>query len=65
MALLAIASAEPPIGLDETAEAGHEILSLAILRALLEARRIDSAEPITAPTDVPGQEWRLCCDNFA
>jgi hypothetical protein len=54
-----------PIGLDETAEAGHEILSLAILRALLEARRINSAEPISASTHVPSQGWLLCCDNFA
>ncbi len=55
-----------PMELDEMAEASHEILSLAILRALLEARWINRAEPISAPTHValgPGRPF--CCDNFA
>jgi hypothetical protein len=55
-----------PVELDEMAEADHEVLSLAILRALLDARRIDRAEPISALVHVPlDMGSRFCCDNFA
>ena len=55
-----------PIELDETAQAGHAVLSLALLRALLEARRISRAEPIFAPVHIPsGSNQWICCDNFA
>jgi len=57
-----------PIALDEPAEAGHEALPLAILRAFIEARRRSSLNTETAPTTprsgrAPG--LALCCDNFA
>jgi len=54
------------IGLDELAEAGHEVLALAILSALIEARRSTSASASTAVPQVwsvPSQV--MCCDNFA
>jgi hypothetical protein len=57
-----------PTALDDPAEAGHEALPLAILRAFIEARRRSSRKPETAPT--PPKSGRapglvLCCDNFA
>ena len=57
-----------PLELDEVAEASHEILPLAILIALLEARRAAAASPTGATTvpqvrPVPG--YAVCCDNFA
>jgi hypothetical protein len=57
-----------PIMLDDTAEAGHEALPLAILRAFIEARRRSSLNVESAPATVqsgraPG--FVLCCDNFA
>jgi hypothetical protein len=63
-------SKEPrlPLDLDELAEAGHEILPLAILIALLEARRAaavsaTSATAVPQVRPVPG--YAVCCDNFA
>jgi hypothetical protein len=55
-----------PVELDNMAEASHEVLSLAILRALLDARRIDRTEAISSLVHVP-QDLGLwfCCDNFA
>jgi hypothetical protein len=57
-----------PTGLDETSEASHESLSLAILSAFVEARRDLSAAP-TRPRAVPQVRPVLgcvaCCDNFA
>jgi hypothetical protein len=54
-----------PIEFDELAEARHAVLSLAVLRALLEARRVNGAEAISTPADVPlGATTRICCDNF-
>ena len=54
------------IEFDAMAEANHAVLSLAILRALIEARRINRAEPISAPADVSlGSSTLFCCDNFA
>jgi hypothetical protein len=57
-----------PAALDEPAEAIHEALSLAILRAFIAARRRSSLNAETAPTApksgrAPGLV--LCCDNFA
>jgi hypothetical protein len=58
-----------PAGLDETAEAGHEILPLAILIAFIEALRqsLASIEPRsrTVPPVRPAQGYPVCCDNFA
>ena len=54
-----------PIEFDEMAEANHAVLSLAVLRALIEGRRINRAEPISAPADVPlDSSTMFCCDNF-
>ncbi len=58
-----------PAGLDETAEASHEILPLAILVTFIEAlRQMPAAiEPLphTVPPVRPAQGHPLCCDNFA
>jgi hypothetical protein len=58
-----------PDGLDETADAGHEVLALAILSAFLEARRRTSAAPETNSPAVPQVRplsgHAVCCDNFA
>jgi hypothetical protein len=57
-----------PLGLDEVAEAGHEILPLALLIALLQASR-DGAASTTRVTAVPRvgppPGYAVCCDNFA
>lgn len=62
-----------PIGFDEVAEGSHELLALAILIALLQARR-DAAVSTTAVsttgvTTVPQvgavAGYAMCCDNFA
>ena len=57
-----------PLGLDEVAEASHEILSLAILVAFLQARR-HAAASATAVTTVPHigptPDYAMCCDDFA
>ena len=63
-------SKEPrlPLDLDELAEAGHENLPLAILIALIEARRA-TAVSAPRPTAVPQvgrvQGYAVCCDNFS
>ena len=57
-----------PLGLDEVAEASHEILSLAILVAFLEARRHAAASAMavtTVPHIGPTPDFAMCCDNFA
>jgi hypothetical protein len=57
-----------PLGLDEAAEATHEILPLAILIAFLQARRAAMASA-TVATTVPqvrsAPSDAVCCDNFA
>jgi len=54
--------------LGDTIEASHELLPLAILRALVEARRRDSVAP-RAISAVPlvraASEPLICCDNFS
>jgi hypothetical protein len=57
-----------PAGLDDTVDASHELLPLAILRAVVEARRgigmTQKAEP-AVPQVRPMAEQIMCCDNFA
>jgi hypothetical protein len=58
-----------PVALDDTADASHEVLPLAILSAFVEARRRTSAIRETSLQTVP-QVWRtpgyaICCDNFS
>jgi hypothetical protein len=57
-----------PIELDDGAEATHEVLSLAIIAAMLEARRAGAAVTIrstSVPTTLPSNGQRMCCDNFS
>jgi hypothetical protein len=58
-----------PIDLDETADAAHENLPLAILTAFVEARRMASAVHEIRPRTVPQIRAKsghaVCCDNFA
>lgn len=58
-----------PVDLDETADASHETMPLAILGAFVEARRMASAvheiRPRTAPQIRPKSGHAVCCDNFA
>jgi hypothetical protein len=57
-----------PTTLDDPAEASHEVLPLAILRAFLEARRRSSVAPqiVTAVPQIrPPHAQLICCDNFA
>ena len=54
-----------PTEFDDMVEARHALLSLAVLSALFEARRVNG-EAIPTPVDVPvGATTRFCCDNFA
>ena len=58
-----------PTGLDEIAEASHESMSLAILIAFIAALRQTAAEsepwPPAAQSVGAGDDYRVCCDNFA
>jgi hypothetical protein len=58
-----------PIDLDETADANHGVLSLAILSSFVEARRVSSAAREIRPQTVPRIRSRsghaICCDNFS
>jgi hypothetical protein len=56
-----------PLGLDELAEAGHEILPLAILIAFVQARRVaaSATDVTTVPQVRPVPGHAVCCDNFA
>jgi len=57
-----------PLGLDDVAEASHEILPLALLISFLQARRAVAERP-TRVTAVPQvgsvSGYAACCDNFA
>jgi hypothetical protein len=57
-----------PIELDDGAEASHEVLPLAILRAFIAARRRDALAP-QAVSAVPqirsAPVFVYCCDNYA
>ena len=57
-----------PLGLDEVAEASHEILPLAILIALIQAQRsapVSANAIATVPSFRHGPANAACCDNFA
>lgn len=58
-----------PAEFDDTADASHEVLPLAILNAFLEARRrADKAHETNSPTVPqvrPTSGYAVCCDNFA
>jgi hypothetical protein len=57
-----------PATMDDTADACHQILSLAVLRAFVEARRrrvAASRSVAIVPQFRPMVECALCCDNFA
>jgi hypothetical protein len=57
-----------PAGLDESADASHELLPLAILLAFLQARRMAEAAPAAVsavPAVCAAADGRICCDNFA
>jgi hypothetical protein len=56
-----------PLGYDEVAEASHEILPVAVLIALLQARRAAAAttnDMNTVPQIRPASGYVMCCDNF-
>lgn len=57
-----------PVELDDTADARHEILPLAILMAFVEARRTAGVSHKTSSTAVPQisatPDYAVCCDNF-
>jgi hypothetical protein len=57
-----------PFCVDDVAEASHEILPLAILIALLEARRsaaMGATDMATVPQARPAPGYAMCCDNLA
>ena len=55
-----------PLGLDEVSEATHEVLPLAILIALLQARCAPSEDAVTSvPVVRPSTGDAVNCDNFA
>lgn len=57
-----------PVALDDAAEAVHETLPLAILRAFIEARRrssLKAEKAPPAPQSVRAPGLVVCCDNFA
>ena len=57
-----------PVTLDDTADASHQVLPLAILGALLEARRQTEVMRETGSQAVPQVRptsgYAVCCDNF-
>jgi hypothetical protein len=56
-----------PAALDDTADGCHEILALALLRALVEAQHRSSVTPPAASTVPQIRPWSgqiVCCDNF-
>jgi hypothetical protein len=57
-----------PAAYDDVAEARHEVVPLAILSALIEAkRRIAASHEVTTPTVPqvrPTGGFAVCCDNF-
>ena len=62
-------SREPnlPMEFDDTVDVGHEILPLALLGALLEARQQSAREVSSSRTSnvTPATAYVACCDNFA
>lgn len=55
-----------PIELDDTADACHPVAALAIIGALVEARRssLTAGEKETVPAFATTRGTLLCCDNF-
>jgi len=57
-----------PVALDDTADASHQVLPLAILGAFLKARRNTKAMRETGSQAVPQVRptsgYAVCCDNF-
>ena len=58
-----------PVDIDDTADASHQALPLAILGAFLEARRRNSlireASAPIVPQVRPASGSAICCDNFS
>jgi hypothetical protein len=58
-----------PVALDDTADASHEVLPLAILSTFVEARRRSSAMCEISLRIVPQVRrtpgYAICCDNFS
>ena len=57
-----------PAMLDDTADANHELMPLAILRAFFQARRMTEFAPRAispVPQDSGVTDSFVCCDNFA
>jgi hypothetical protein len=57
-----------PLAVDDTVDASHEDLPLAILSAFVEACKRNAAREIdaqTVPLVRPSQGYAVCCDNFA
>jgi hypothetical protein len=57
-----------PLALGDAAEATHEDLPLAILSAIVEARRTGITPQLkdrSVPHVLPAQGHAICCDNFA
>jgi hypothetical protein len=56
-----------PIAVDDTAEASHEVLALAILRAVIEVRRRSAAAEMKSavPSVAASSQRMFCCDSFA
>ncbi len=58
-----------PAQIDDTADANHEVMALALLTAFVEARRRTSTESRISPATVPqvrsASATAICCDNFA
>ena len=57
-----------PAAFDNTADASHDVLPLAILLAFLQARRmaaIPSGAPSAVPSVRPILDTLVCCDNFS
>jgi hypothetical protein len=57
-----------PVGFDESVDAAHAVLPLAILQAFIEARRVsndDDAARSLVPRVRPADSSMICCDNFA
>jgi hypothetical protein len=56
-----------PIAIDDTAEACHEVLALAVLRAMVEVHRRSgmAAEMNVVQQIAPSPQASICCDSFA
>ena len=58
-----------PLAIDDTADARHEVLALAILGAFLDARgknsEVRETRSLTVPRLRPASGHAMCCDNFA